>query len=229
MKLQRRHLVLSTGMMTALGAAEWIRPRHMLIERRPSVDWEHELPTRFGDWRVDTSLPIVLPDPELQGALQAIYSQTVTRTYVASSGARVMLCVAYGVNQSDTTRVHLPEVCYPAQGFEVKSLSVSAYPVLAGASLGVKQLVASLALRIEPISYWMVIGDKHVLSSYSHKLVQLQYGLKGWIPDGLLARVSSLRSDLAAAFQEQARFISDLSQSIKADSARRLLGSANLR
>mgnify|MGYP000496771242 CR=1 FL=1 len=54
----------------------------------------------------------------LQEMLARLYSQVVSRVYLDSTtGKTVMLSLAYGEEQNKQSQVHLPEVCYPAQGF----------------------------------------------------------------------------------------------------------------
>ena len=52
-------------------------------------------------------MPLVLPAPDVQSQINAIYNQVLTRTYVSDSGQRVMLLIAYGGDQYDGTSAHL--------------------------------------------------------------------------------------------------------------------------
>lgn len=220
----RRQLLVAGGMLVSLGAAEWLRPRRFLSDSRVSIDWEKAIPTRFGEWEVNAAFPVVIADPQLQQSLSAIYSQTVTRTYVSTGGSQIMLCVAYGTDQSDTTRIHLPEICYPAQGFEVRSEGTSVWTFSDGQRLPVKRLVARLAARVEPVSYWLMVGNDIVLTGSAHKLAQLRYGFSGWIPDGLLVRLSSLNPDSERAYLDQAVFAETLARSLNSVVSERLFG-----
>lgn len=199
-------------LFTFVGAQAW-RPTVHIADSRPKVDLERLFPTSFGDWTLDRSMPVQLVSPDLQAALNAIYNQTLSRTYINAAGERVMLSVAYGGDQSDGSRAHLPEVCYPAQGFQILSKQATTLS-MGGSPLPAVHLVAKLGGRVEPITYWVVVGDKIALTYYDQKFAQIGYGVRGLIPDGMLVRVSTIDTDPARAYRLQTGFISDLLQAI---------------
>ncbi len=215
MNPQRRRAL---GVLAAAGgaaAAAWAwTPRRYLADQTQPIQLEDELPRRFGDWMIDENLPVVLPAPDLQAVLNKIYNQVLARTYINSRRERIMLSIAYGGDQSDGTRAHRPEVCYPAQGFQILRNRKSEVQINEQQVLPVRQLVAKLGARVEPISYWMMVGEKVALSGPEQKLGQLAYGVRGLIADGLLMRVSSIGSDEAAAAELHARFVRDLHQAM---------------
>jgi len=86
-------------------------------------------------------------------------------------------------------------------------------PLKPGA-LAVKQLVAQRYTRFEPITYWMTVGQYPTLPGISRRWYKLRYALRGIAPDGMLIRVSSIDSDIPAAFGTQSRFIADLHREI---------------
>jgi len=197
------------------GAAAW-RPTIRLADSRPRIELETLFPRQFGDWTVDQRMPVQLVSPDTQAMLDKIYNQTLSRTYVNSKGDRIMLSVAYGGDQSDATRAHRPEVCYPAQGFQILSGSVGSLPV-SGQTIQVRRLVAGLGARNEPITYWITVGDKVAVSGTQQKLAQLSYSTRGVVPDGMLVRVSSIDADNAAAFALQERFVGELSAALASE------------
>jgi EpsI family protein len=137
-----------------------------------------------------------------------------------------MLSIAYGGDQSDSMAVHKPEVCYPSQGFHITkqtntTLETGFHPV------PVVRLVAVQNTRVEPITYWIIIGDKVLASGTGRKIEQLKYGLTGKVPDGLLFRVSSITTDENTAFSEQAGFINELLKGVNPDARVRLIGKAS--
>ena len=182
------------------------------------------VPTAFGDWKVDSSIAPVLPDPGVIRAINAIYSETLARTYVNSRGQRVMLSLAYGRRQDDSMRLHQPEGCYTGQGFAVKRIGEGRLDTATGA-MKVMRLFAAQGPRQEPITYWMVVGGHHVISQWQGKLAQLRFGLRGFIPDGLLVRVSSISGDSDEAYALQQRFVGDLLQAVPSSVGRILTGS----
>lgn len=222
----RRRALVVTGLMAAsyAGAAAW-RPTRRLADTRPKVELETLFPKAFGDWRVDDRMPVQLISPDTQAVLDKIYNQTLSRTYVNPKGERIMLSVAYGGDQSDATRAHRPEVCYPAQGFEILSRQDGSVEV-AGRPMRVRQLVSRLGGRLEPISYWIMVGDKLTLSGTEQKLAQLAYSTRGVVPDGMLVRVSSIDPDTPRAYGVHSRFIAELAQSIQPAMRQYVMGTA---
>ncbi len=134
-----------------------------------------------------------------------------------------MLSVAYGGDQSDGTRAHLPEVCYPAQGFQITSSGVGQLD-LAGRAVSTRLLMSKLGQRNEPITYWLVVGDRVTLSRTDQKLTQFRLGLKGLIPDGMLVRVSSIDADMARGHRVQAQFLADMAAAFTEPSRDRVFG-----
>ncbi|MFY9510777.1 MAG: exosortase-associated protein EpsI, B-type [Rubrivivax sp.] len=200
-------------MIVAFGAAQAWRPTAKLADSRPRVELEVIFPKQFGEWAIDDRMPVQLVSPDTQAVLDKIYSQTLSRTYVNRRGDRVMLSVAYGGDQSDATRAHRPEVCYPAQGFQINAgvdgvVQTSSHPVR------VRQLVAKAGARNEPISYWIVVGDRVTLSGTEQKLAQLSYSTRGVVADGMLVRVSTIDGDVRNAYRVHERFIAELSAAV---------------
>ena len=221
--VRRRALLAALLMGGALAAAEAARPRQRLTDELGLLDLEMAFPVRFGEWQVDTRVPVQLVSPDLAQFIARIYSATLSRLYVNAQGERIMLSVAYGGDQSDATRAHRPEVCYPAQGFEIVSDGRALVGTAAG-PLSVRRLVARAASRSEPITYWVVVGTRTALSGTEQKLAQLSYGLRGVVPDGLLVRVSSLSAEPEPAHALQARFITQLSQALHPAVQPRIIG-----
>lgn len=203
----RWRALLAMALMLAGGALTYLaRPTVFLADQIGKPDLEALFPKQFGDWRVDNSLPVILPAPDVQAKLDAIYNQVLSRTYVNSTGQSIMLSVAYGGDQSDGTSAHRPEVCYPAQGFAITA-NGKAFQNIGGGLLPVRQLMSRLGDRYEPITYWVVVGEEVATTGIEQKLAQMRYGLRGVIADGMLIRVSSLDRDDVRAHAVQADFI----------------------
>lgn len=225
MTAARVKAVIAAGLMVAAfaGAYAW-RPTVHMADVHGKMNLERLFPRTFGDWVVDEGVPVQLISPDLQAALDKIYNQTLSRTYLnRRSGERIMLSVAYGGDQADGTRAHRPEVCYPAQGFQILANDVASVQA-AGQPLRVRQLVAKLGPRVEPITYWIVVGDRVALSGTEQKLAQLRYSTRGIIPDGMLVRVSSIEAQATKAYATQGTFVSDLSQALSPQSRLQILG-----
>ena len=134
-----------------------------------------------------------------------------------------MLCVAYGSEQSPALQVHRPEVCYAAGGFRIEDVH-GAQIELAARRLPVTRLWASMPGRSEPITYWIVLGDRVVADSGAFRWRQVMSGLRGEIGDGMLVRVSSIGRDAQAGYRTHARFASALSAVIPGAYHDRVLG-----
>ncbi len=227
MDAPRRRALVATGLMLAgAGAAVWARPTKHMADEIGVPDLEALFPTAFGDWRVDTSLPVILPSPDVQALLNKIYNQTLARTYInARTGERIMLSVAYGGDQSDGTSAHRPEVCYPAQGFAINANRAGTL-ALGEREIPVRRLMSALGTRHEPITYWIVVGGEVVTTGIGQKLAQMRYGVRGIIADGMLVRVSSIGADAAAGHRLHERFLLDTHRAIAEDARERVFGSA---
>ncbi len=166
-------------------------------------------------------------DPETQARLDRIYNQTLSRTYVNREGQRVMLSMAYGGDQSDSTGLHRPEVCYAAQGFTIKRNDPADLTTHFG-KLPIRRVIAASGSRNEPITYWVTVGDKAVPVGLEQKWQRMRAGLSGTVPDGMLVRVSTIDTDDAGAYQVQDSFIDTMLGAMKQGDRRRLTGALAL-
>ena len=220
----RRRALVVAGLMAASAAAAVVgRPTRQMADVLGMPNLEALFPTQFGDWRVDTALPVILPSPDIQALLSKIYNQTLARTYINSQGQRVMLSVAYGGDQSDGTSAHRPEVCYPAQGFAITANSLGRLQ-LGGREVPVRRLVSKLGPRDEPITYWVLVGDAVVTTGIGQKLAQMRYGVRGVVADGMLVRVSSIDANPTRAYAVHDQLIADLLAAVPADQRPRVIG-----
>lgn len=203
-------LLLALCMSAAAAVAAVARPTQKLVDTLPQLRLEHAVPMQFGAWVTDTQSVAGVVNPQQTTLLNKLYSQILTRTYVDRDGYRIMLSIAYGEDQRDANQLHYPEICYPAQGFQLISKTTGTLH-FNGASIPVKKLETSLSnTRFEPVLYWTTVGDQAVIGGAEKKLAEMHYGLKGMIPDGLLFRVSSIDRDSEGAFKRQEAFIRDL-------------------
>ena len=214
-------MVLTSGISTVM------KPTISLADERPAIDLQSMVPVAFEDWREqqDTYSPVV--SPQQKSILDKIYSQTLSRSYINSKGYRIMLSVAYGKNQSDALQLHKPEICYPAQGFTLLSKQSSTIE-LQKKSVTVVHLETKLGQRIEPISYWIVIGDRVIKDSIDRKITEMRYAVNGRIPDGILMRVSSIDQDTSKAFEMQRQFAVAMVAAIAPQNRSRFAGDPKL-
>jgi EpsI family protein len=217
--------VLGLAMAATSALTGALTPRLKLSQAQAKFSLEQMIPAQFAGWSVDASVVPLTPDPERQSVLEKIYDQTLSRTYVNRAGERVMLSIAYGGDQSRALQVHLPEVCYVAQGFEMVKVGEGALTTRFG-PVPVKRLVARQSSRNEPITYWITVGDKAIKSSFEQKLQRLAYGLAGQIPDGMLVRVSTIQADERHAYRLQDQFVGQMLDALAVGDRVRLLGAA---
>ncbi len=224
-RLRWHALLVAMLMIAASAVGTWGRPTQHLADQIGKPDLEAMFPSRFGDWQIVTGQALVLPSPDVQAALDAIYNQVLARTYVNASGQVIMFTVAYGGDQSDGTSAHRPEVCYPVQGFAITSNQAGSLQI-GQRELPVRRLMARRGARNEPVTYWVAVGNQVVTTGIGQKLAQMRYGLRGVIADGMLVRVSSIDADLDRAHAMQGTFLKALSQALDAKARDRVFGAA---
>lgn len=210
-------------MLVASGLAVAMKPERRMADSAPKIDLEAMIPKQFGGWQVDGSVVPIQVSPDVRARLDKIYSQTLSRTYVNERGDRVMLVIAYGGDQSDTMQVHRPEVCYPAQGFQVLRTMVGTLATDFG-ELPVKRLLTRLGPRNEPVTYWVVVGNIATARNSETKIAQLKYGLFGQVPDGVLVRVSAIDSDATRSFTAQDSFVRSMLAALADNDRARIAG-----
>ena len=226
MRLWVKNLVLMVLMIAACAAASALIPTIKIAERELPIDLERIVPDSFGEWHQDVAQPLPILNPVQEEVVSRIYTQTLSRTYIGPDGYRVMLSIAYGNDQRSgiAMAVHYPEVCYPAQGFEVKSNREGTVSTAQG-NIPVRRLETRYGShRHEPVTYWITLGEYVTLGGLNRRLIELRYGMQREIPDGLLFRVSSSDEDSDRAFELQARFIADLLHHLTSEQRVRLAG-----
>ncbi|WP_028449238.1 exosortase-associated protein EpsI, B-type [Chitinibacter tainanensis] len=211
-------------MIGAAVAAFFLTPTKRMADEK-NINLENLIPSAFGGWK---ALPqensSIVQAPDVEKTLSKLYTGLLMRTYVNASGERMMLAIAYGPDQRDNIgkQVHKPEICYPAQGFIIKNPK-SGHIQIAQSEVPVRRMVASYGERVEPLTYWLTIGNKAVNNNKDFKLNQVRYGLAGWVADGMIVRVSTIDNNVEAAYEKQAYFLSALLLAMPADK-RKYLG-----
>lgn len=222
-------VVLVAAMIMTVGSyglTQALIPTRVVADELPPLNLEVDIPKRFGDWREMENGPKVVTDPTVEAKLATLYSQTLGRSYINSAGQVVILSIAYGKNQNSfNTAAHRPEFCYAAQGFLIKKIAETPFP-LAGHELMASRLVATRVgfRHNEPISYWVTLDDTAALPGVSRRWQQFKYSLQGKIVDGFLVRVSSLGEDNDEQFKVHEQFVRDLERVINPSLRPRLFG-----
>jgi EpsI family protein len=194
-------------------AAGWLTPHTTWFEHLGKPDFDQIIPRSFDNWVAldNGKAPVLIVDPQQVDAIKALYTQTVTRTYMhLPTGRRVMLSLAYGDNQVLSQQLHRPESCYSSQGFKISNLREERFK-FDERSLAINRMTAQIGGRDEQVSYWIRIGDQVIEGPPGAlNLARMYMGLKGYIADGLLFRVSDIGSDPASSVQLHSMFINDL-------------------
>lgn len=209
-------LLVSVGAMTA-------RPSAKQANERAAISLESMIPKQFGDWREVPGGVVQVVNPQMQELLDKLYSEVLSRVYVNAAGYRIMLSLAYGSDQRGSMQAHMPEVCYPAQGFSLINNEAGLVNTPFG-DIPVRRLFAAMGKRQEPLTYWFTVGDKAVQGKMKKRIVELTFGLTGRVPDGMLFRVSSIDSDQPRAYKLQEEFINHLLQAASPAGRKRLSG-----
>lgn len=223
MNMRLRNLLLLALMVAASGLALALKPTVRVADSGPKVDLELLIPRQFGEWREAQFGSAQIVDPQQKAVIDKIYNQTLTRTYVNPRGYAIMLSLAYGSDQSDSLQLHKPEVCYPAQGFQVDSRQVGAL-VLPVGTIPATRLMTTLGPRKEPVTYWTTVGDEVIVGGLQKKLVEMRFGFSGRIPDGMLIRISSIDGNKERAFEFHQQFAEAMVGAVATDQRRRLVG-----
>jgi len=214
---QRKSLLVAVVLILAALFAVKLTPTMHAVSTTP--DFEKIIPAKFGEWTQ-------IADPFTQVGLTTggndlasqLYDTIVMRTYANKNGDRVMLAIAYAREQKQDIKIHRPEVCYVAQGFQLLSKTNNNMNVSIATPINAQRLLVSNQNRYETVSYWIRIGDDYPESGMSARLKILRDGLKGKVLDGVLVRVSTAISDPSAAadaYKRQEAFLVELVSATK--------------
>lgn len=209
--------------MVSSAAVTRVMTPSLMASQQNQLNLATLIPDEFNHWKIDLSNAPLLVNPEVNGAISKIYSQTLSRTYINKQGERVMLSIAYGSDQTTDLHVHRPEVCYLTGGFDIGKMTKTFVDTTIG-RIPVMHLVAKLGARNEPITYWIRVGDSLTRGWFEQKLAAFRYGLSGKVPDGLLFRVSTISNDEQNSYRIQQEFLTELLQAVRSEDRYWLVG-----
>jgi len=215
MKISPVHAVFaSVTILSAAVLAHLAVPRELMAVSTESFDLQKVIPAQFGEWTADPKIRLIAP-PAPDSLARQLYSQEIARGYRDREGNLVMLLVAYGPNQSSRLQLHRPEICYTADGFRVSSPSRVNVTYRDGASpLRLFRLTARREARVEPISYWIRVGDDIATGVWDRQIARLKFGLRNKVADGALMRVSTIGVSEDKAYEVQDRFIREFFEAL---------------
>ena len=192
----RRTVLIGIAFASA-GLIGWIaQPKHRLRAGR-LLHLSPLVPDSVGKWQSAEGKGIVLP-PADEAQANRFYDDIVTRYYWSDTEPTMMLLLAYSTEQSGTLQIHRPESCYPAAGFTLKPRGNLAMTAL-GRQFDAQLCSADTPERSEQLLYWTRVGNEFPKSWHDQSSDLRKMNLRGYIPDGMLVRISTLSNDFEAA------------------------------
>lgn len=211
--LIRVAVIAGLTLLTGLASAR-MEPAAEKSSAAPNL--EALLPEEFGVWRrVGISQAVLPAESELAPGEAVAY-----RAYKDNLGRIVTLVVAYGPPLGDSVRLHRPETCYAAQGFEVLSRRDS--EILArGRPVPIVNLETQSPARREAVSYWLRAGDGFTTKSSDAGWRRLKGGADRL--DGALLRISTTYGE-KPPFDMLAQFLAEFASALDPAASSVLLG-----
>lgn len=211
----RASAAMLAAMLSSIALAQVLTPTLQSAGAGESL--AASVPLQFGEWRA-------LPNAPLQAELSTAadggktqdqpYDDVLMRTYVNEAGDQVMLAIAYARAQRQDVKLHLPDVCYPAQGYKVLELAPAFLSMAGnGSALPGTHMLASGNGRLEAVTFWARIGDAYPQGGLAMRMKIFRDGLQGKVTDGMLVRSSMLvhsSAGAADAYAVQERFLNQL-------------------
>lgn len=207
--------------MAAAGSAYALEPRkrQKLLADTTMAD---VIPLKVDGWSAESSDGLVQPTDD-ESLAAKLYSELVGRIYHRADGAAVMMLAAYGDTQSDLLQLHRPESCYPAVGFRILSSETGTLRIRR-ADIPVRRVVAAAPQRQESILYWTRLGEYLPNTGGEQREARLASAMRGYVPDGVLARFSVLGEDAAAGFRLLNEFVPALIAAVDPRNRASLIG-----
>jgi EpsI family protein len=219
--LTRRHMLMGAA-MTATSVVAFVREPRVKVAPLKTGELERLVPNQVGQWAFESKSGLVLPvdDP----LVKSLYSDVLTRVYVADDGPPVMLLIAYSNTQNGMLQVHRPEVCYPAGGYTLSETRIVPVKLSSSLEIPARFFSAEGAARREQVLYWTRIGGETPTSWLEQRAAVVRANLKREIPDGILVRVSCALPDFSSAKPLLETFISSLVSELEPTARKLLIG-----
>jgi EpsI family protein len=191
--LDRRGFVMGAAMA---GAAAFAAVRMPQVVAKPIAKDKFAalFPAKIGKWAYQSAGDLILPPSDALS--DRLYDDLVTRTYADAEGGIVQLLVAYNNRQDGILQLHRPETCYPAGGFKISQTQETEVPVASSLQLPCMYFTASGDSRDETVMYWSRVGAEFPRRWSEQRLAVARANLDKVIPDGLLARLSTVGEDV---------------------------------
>lgn len=214
-----KSLVVGVVLVLSGLGAWWLTPAHPNAQSAPQ--FETIIPTTFGEWKQVPDLFIQVGlTTDQNDELNELYDRVLMRTYVNKQGEQVMLALAYATEQKQDIKIHRPEVCYVAQGYQLLKMTGNTFTPESKKPIAAQRLLMQHQNRAEAVTYWIRIGDEYPVGGMAQRIKILRDGLKGKVVDGILVRASTVLGDeteSASAYVLQEKFLQTLLKSLPVD------------
>ena len=168
------------------------------------------LPHLVGPWRATAEdrldaevLAIIEPDAHVLQLYEAP-GRTPIWVYVGVYGGRA----SYGKGAHD------PEVCYPAQGWEILRTELLQVPLRNDQTLRTRHLEAHLGLAKEDVLYWFQPADRWPAAAAAEELLRVLDAVKGR-PQYAFVRLSGPSTRSPSAARDLAEFAREIAAPIR--------------
>ncbi|MCX4189092.1 exosortase C-terminal domain/associated protein EpsI [Methylophaga sp. OBS3] len=216
--------VVSVLMLMTATLAVWATPTDYLVNIKPREPLTKVIKPAIGNWQLDPTSHVLITSAVLDEKLASAYTDVISETYFNKENQKVMLSVAYSDNQRNGLAVHLPEACYPAQGFEILEKRELPVTLNNGRQLNLTYMKTKRGSRVEPLVYWTMAGETLYRNDFERKQVSIKYALDNIIPDGLVFRVSTISADDEMALDMITDFVRDFDSSLAESDKPRFFG-----
>lgn len=214
--VSRRTVLLTVALVGAAAGAVALTPDVRDIGEVP--DLGTAVPRTVGQWtELSNAFQQVALSTGDDPSFSNPYDQTVMKSYRNQHGDVLHLALAWGKKQRQEIKIHKPEFCYRAQGYEVEDQEQMQFNVNSPSSGkkvdGVRLRTTDRNGVTELVSYWIRIGKIYSPGTFATRFHILEQGLEGHIPDGILVRVSQRggqEADMQARYKAQEDFVLDL-------------------
>ena len=223
--VSRRDLIVGGACVAGAGLGYAVMP-HRRVSLMGKKKFAELVPTSFTGWSSRDASDLA-PPVEAGGEVARIYDELVERVYTSDrTGAQVRMLIAHGPTQTSELMLHRPEACYPANGYVILQSKVVGVPIAPRTALPSRRLVAESHEARENIVYWTRMGEYLPISDADQRNKRLLMVLHGYVPDGVLARFSTIATDSGAALGMVEDFIPALLRAVAPGDRRALIGTA---
>lgn len=220
--IDRRGFLIG-GTMTAAALAAYAATPRRAEHRLKGIKLGELIPREAGPWRFVSREGIVIARADEAQPADG-YDQVLSRAYAAPGLPTIMLLIAYGSTQGGSLQLHRPETCYPAQGFRLSDFAAPNLSLGGPRPVAARRFTATRDERVERLMYWTRIANLFPRNTAGEYAAILHSVLRGVIPEGVLVRISTIGTDIAASDLGIAQFTAALADSLLPAGRRILLG-----